>query len=308
MSRANTSRNLVFLLILIVLPFVFFAPAWMGGVALVQGDGWVANFGLRFLTGKIMRQGGLPLWNPYIFGGMPLLASIYPGALYPFNWIFALLRPGIAMQLVVITTYHIALIGAYLYARSIEVSRIGALVTSIIFAFGGYMVMSMGQTSNIATAAWLGWILLSIERLSQSETWSQRMRWISLGAIVIAIQFFAGVPQITWHTALVCGAYALFVIATRGARTQFIGGLVWMLVCAALLSSIQLLPLRELQVQGARAAISYETFAEYSFPPRQLFALVFPYFFGGATMPPYRIPYWGEWGSTSRAATSGFQG
>ena len=121
------------LLALIALPFVYFAPAWMGGVALVHGDGLTANLGLRILTGRMIGQGMLPLWNPYIFAGMPLLASIYPGALYPFNWIFALLSPGVAMQLVVITTYHVALIGAYCYARSLGVTRLGSLLTGMIF-------------------------------------------------------------------------------------------------------------------------------------------------------------------------------
>lgn len=34
-------------------------------------------------------------------------------------------------------------------------------------------------------------------------------------------------------------------------------------------------------------------FDSYSFPPRQLPGLIFPYFFGGALLPPYRVGYWG---------------
>ena len=122
------------------------------------------------------------------------------------------------MQLVVITTYHVALIGAYCYARSLGVTRLGSIATGMIFAFGGYMVTSIGQTSNIATAAWLPWILLSIERLSQSESWILRWRWIVFGSFAIAIQFFGGVPQITWYTALVSGAYSLFIFLSRSGR------------------------------------------------------------------------------------------
>jgi Bacterial membrane protein YfhO len=294
--RLKALRRAGILLTLIALPFVYFAPAWIGGVALVQGDGLTANLGLRILTGRMISQGVLPLWNPFIFAGMPLLASIYPGVLYPFNWIFAVLSPGVAMQLVTITTYHIALIGAYCYARSLSVSRLGAMATGMIYAFGGYMVMSMGQTSNIATAAWLPWILLSIERLSQSESWISRWRWITFGSFAIALQFFGGVPQVTWYTALVAGAYSLFIFFSRSDRLPFLAGIAVMAIAGGLLSAIQLLPLRELQLQGARAGITYETFATYSFPPRQMLALVFPYFFGGAALPPYRIPYWGDWG------------
>lgn len=308
MHRTPSYRSILVVFILILLPLIFFIPAWLGGVALVQGDGWVANFPLRFLTGKIIRDGSLPLWNPYIFAGMPLLASIYPGALYPFNWIFAVLSPGVAMQVVVITTYHIALIGAYHYARAIGATRFGALVSATLFTFGGYMVMSMGQTSNIAAAAWLGWILLAIERLSQSRSWLKRVLWVTLGALAIALQFFAGVPQITWYTALVAGAYSIFILITRASRGSFVAGLLLMVLSALLLSAVQLLPLRELQLQTARAAIDYQTFSAYSFPPRQILALVFPFLFGGAAMPPYKLPYSGQWGIFATCGYSGLLG
>lgn len=282
-------------LVIALLPLLYFYPAVKGELALVQGDGWTANLGLRILTGQSLAQGQLPLWNPYIFAGMPLLASVYTGALYPPNWLFALFPPGVAMNLVVITTYHLALAGAYRYARSLGINRAGAIVTGVAFTFGGYMVMSMGQTSNIATAAWLPWILLAIEKLYQRASW----RWVAMGAIFIALQFFAGVPQMTWYTALVGGAYFLFsalIRARQQPRWRFALAVSTMAACGALLSAIQLLPLRELQRQSGRAEISYDYFAAFSFPPRQVLALVFPYFFGGATISPYHIAYWGQSG------------
>lgn len=285
-----TARRLSTLVILL-LPFVYFYPAVIGRVALVQGDGWLANLGLRVLTGRMMAAGELPLWNPYLFGGMPLLASVYPGVLYPPNWLFAVLRPSVAMNLVVITTYHIALAGAYRYARAVGIDRVGALVAALVFAFGAYLVMSLGQTANIASAAWLPWVVLAVERLRARATW----RWISLGACFIALQIFAGVPQMAWYTALVAGAYAAFCLIRSSAdrRKRFALAFVAMYALGGLLALVQLLPLREMQVQGGRAQITYEYFAEFSFPPRQLLALVFPYFFGGATMPPYQQTYWG---------------
>jgi Bacterial membrane protein YfhO len=280
---------------IILLPLVYFFPALTGDLSLVQGDGWTANLGLRIFTGRMIAQGIFPLWNPYLFAGMPHLASIYPGVLYPPNWLFVVLPPGIAINVVVITTYHLALTGAYRYARCLEIDRLGAIITGVVFSFGGYMVMSMGQTSNIATAAWLPWILLAIEKLHKRATW----RWVALGSIFISLQFFAGVPQVTWYTALVGGAYFFFSAVMRPQNQpgwRFIIGALGMAMFGALLSAIQLLPLHEMQQFGGRAKISYEYFAAFSFPPRQAVALVFPFFFGGASSPPYRIPYWGESG------------
>lgn len=138
------SRRTLVAMTLALLPLLYFYAAVWGDLALVQGDGWAANLGWRILTGRMIAQGILPLWNPYVFAGMPLLASVIPGVLYPPNWLFAIAPPAVAMNAVVITTYHIALIGAYRYARAIGTTRLAAVVAGVAFTFGGYMVISMG--------------------------------------------------------------------------------------------------------------------------------------------------------------------
>ena len=64
-------------------------------------------------------------------------------------------------------------------------------------------------------------------------------------------------------------------------------------LCGALLSMIQLLPSRELLRQGQRIEIPYEFFSSGSFPPRTVFTLIVPFFFGGGKSAPYKVPYWG---------------
>jgi hypothetical protein len=107
------------------------------------------------LIGEMIGNGHLPLWNPYLFSGMPLMAAIVPGAFYPPTWLFAIFSPLTAMNWMVITTYHVALIGAYLYARRIGCNRVGSMIAGIAFAFGGYMTAHLGHTDRIAAAAWL---------------------------------------------------------------------------------------------------------------------------------------------------------
>ncbi|MEP7343587.1 MAG: YfhO family protein [Acidobacteriota bacterium] len=281
---------------LALLPLVYFFPAVLGKVTLAPGDGWTQIFGIRILIGQMIAHGQLPLWNPYIFAGMPLLASIQPGALYPPTWLFAVLSPQWAMNLLVLTTYHLALIGTYLYARRIGANRIGAMVAGLTFTFGGYMIAHLGHTNRINAAAWLPWILLAIEELYQRARW----RWVAAGAFFIALQLFAGEPQMTLYTTMTAGAYALFTLLFRTkaeGRLRFVAALAAMAICGALLSLIQLQPEREMLRLGDRAGIDYHYFTQYSFPPRQLFSLFFPYFFGGAALPPYRVTYWGGWNS-----------
>lgn len=290
--------------LIFILPLIYFYPATTGEVVLAPGDGWEQIFAIRVLIGQMLTQGMLPLWNPFIFGGMPLLASIQPGALYPPTWFFAFFSPKLAMNLMIITTYHIALAGAYLYARRLGQSRLGALLAAIAFAFGGYMVAHLGHSNRIAAAAWLPWVLLAIEELYQKPRW----RWVALGAAFIALQLFAGEPQMTCYTAVVAGAYTLFSFTLREApasRWRFFSALAAMCVCGGLLSAIQLLPEGEMLRFTERSTIGYEYFSQFSLSPRQFFSLFFPYYFGGAALGPYVVPYWGRWNLTE---TTGYLG
>jgi hypothetical protein len=245
----------------------------------------------------MLRDGQLPLWNPYIFGGMPLMASVVGGAFYPPNWLFAILPAGLAMNVVVITTYHLALIGTYLYARRIGIERIGALIAGVAFTFGGFMIAHLAHTHRITAAAWLPWVLLAVENIARADSLRKAWLWASLGALFIALQFFAGEGQITIFTALVAAPCAVFALARcrdRSARAQIAAAIGVMVICGVLISLVELLPARELLEQSERSDPGPLFFDVASFPPWQSPALIFPYFFGGAMLPPYRVEYWGK--------------
>jgi Bacterial membrane protein YfhO len=277
-------------LTLVLLPVLYFWPAVIGDVTLAPGDGWSQNWGIRVLIGQLLSNGQWPLWNPYLFAGMPLLADIQAGAFYPPNWLFAVFSPRVAINLVVITTYHIALTGTYLYGRRIGLNRLGAMVAGMVFSLGGFMVAHLGHTNIIATAAWLGWILLAIEELYISFRW----RWVSLGALFVAMSFLAGAPQISLYTMLVASGYGIFCLTLRpsqGGRARLLSGLVAAAVCGVLISMIQLYPTLELLGSTEREKVNYDFFATCSLPHKQIYGMLFPYFLGGGA-PPYRLPNW----------------
>jgi hypothetical protein len=285
---------------LLLLPFLYFYPVTLGQVTLLPGDGWLQNLGVRVFIGELLRRGELALWNPYIFGGMPLLASVYPGALYPPNWLFAIFGPKLAANLVVLTTYHIALVGTYQFARKSGSNRLGALVAGVAFSFGGFMINHISQMSRIAAAVWLPWVLLALAGCAAAVAKGSLRRmwlWVALGATFIALQFFAGEPQMLVFTALVCTFYCLFAAGQLGAwrqRAQFLAACAALVLIGVLLSQVQLQPSLELLATSERNDPGALFFAGYSYPPWQLPALIFPYFFGGAFFGPYHTEYWGR--------------
>jgi hypothetical protein len=159
------------------------------------------------------------------------------------------------------------------------------------------MINHLAQTSRIAAAAWLPWVLLAIENLTGEGSRRSRWKWTALGALFITLQFLAGEPQMLVFTALVsipCAIHALLRCGSLRKKLIFAYSAGLMVLCGVLFCLIEFLPARELLSYSERSDPGPLFFDTFSLPPWQLPALIFPYFFGGAMFPPYHVPYWGK--------------
>jgi hypothetical protein len=95
-------------------PVLYFLPAVLSGIILCPDDGLLQNVPYRVAAAEIVKSGYLPLWNPYIFSGMPLLASAQVGILFPLNWFYLVFSAATATNLMVISSYMVAALGAFL--------------------------------------------------------------------------------------------------------------------------------------------------------------------------------------------------
>ena len=88
-------------------PLAFFFPAVRGRIIISPDDGIIFNIPLRVAAANMMRSGYLPLWNPYIFSGMPLHAAAQAGVLFPLNWFYLISSPPVATNLMMLSLIHI---------------------------------------------------------------------------------------------------------------------------------------------------------------------------------------------------------
>jgi len=136
-------------------PLVYFFPAVRGRIILCPDDGLIFNVPLRVAAARMALDGHLPLWNPYIFGGMPLLGSAQGGLLFPLNWFYLIFSAPAATNMMVISTYMLAALGAYLYARRSGASVTGAIVTSLAWQSGGFLVAQLSHINIVQAGAML---------------------------------------------------------------------------------------------------------------------------------------------------------
>ena len=115
--RAKITPSCATAIVVSLLPLVYFFPATRGRLIISPDDGVIFNIPIRVAAANLMRSGHLPLWNPYIFSGMPLFGAAQAGVLFPLNWFYLIFSAPLATNLMMLSTYVLAALGAYLYAR-----------------------------------------------------------------------------------------------------------------------------------------------------------------------------------------------
>src|SRR5438552_10723698 len=138
--RIKVKANYVAAIAVSAAPLIYFFPALLSGRVLCPDDDLLQNVPFRVAAAQMIRSGYLPLWDPYIFSGMPLLATAQVGILYPLNWFYLIFSPTAATNLMVVSSYIVAGLGAYLYARRIGTSITGSVLTALVWQFSGALV------------------------------------------------------------------------------------------------------------------------------------------------------------------------
>ncbi len=276
-----------------LLPLVYFFPATRGALYLAPDDGIIFNVPLRVAAARIMLGGSLPLWNPYLFGGMPLHGAAQAGVLFPLNWFYLACTPALATNLMMLTSYALAALGAYFYARRSGSGIAGAAVTSLVWQWSAFLVEQIGHTNILQTAAMLPWVLWAIDRYAMRDRDSgngsnsannniSRTRRGALLALLVALQTFAGHQQTLLYSLLVAGAYALVMSgSSKETRAAYLRSLIF-IAAGVSLAAVQILPTFELLRNSLRAEASYDFFSSFSMPPRFALTLFAPYLLGGA--------------------------
>ncbi len=254
------------------------------GVPLLQFQPW------HQFAKEIVQAGHLPLWNPLVGMGAPLLANAQSALLYPPNWLLLIVPVATGHALLVVAHWVLAGAGMGRLARRLGLGLFAQCVAALAFALSGYAVARAGFLSVNAALAWLPWVILAGDRLTDRGPTGGRTAL----ALALAMQMLAGHWQTSWYTWLLMATW----IAARslsqpgrwraGARAAV--DLTLATAMAVALSAAQVLPTLELLRASSRAAgVDMQTALTYSFWPWRLVGLVVPDIFGN----PARDVFWG---------------
>jgi len=290
-------------------PFSAFAPQFGVGSPHnpLLADLVLENFVWKRFIMEALQTRQLPLWNPYLFAGIPFLAAGQHSALYPLSIIYYVLPLSQAYGLFTVVQLWLAGVCAYIFARVSRLSRISAAFISLTWMFSGPLIAQVVFPMIVATLSWLPALLTVVELLVQGEeaqtntgapaNVSTGLGWLpggrallvlTAGSVVVGLQFLAGHVEIAIYLILITAFYGLWRLISLWQHTadwrRPVRLLFWLGSMGGVgtaLAGVQIIPLLELvQLNFRQDSASYSQVIGWAYKPWQLITFFIPDFFG----------------------------
>ncbi|MBI5082458.1 MAG: hypothetical protein HZB17_14330 [Chloroflexi bacterium] len=214
--------SLVPFISLTLLVIVFLRQATFTNLIFPRGDTFFYFYPYWEYRAQSLLAGRLPLWNPYIFMGVPFLANSQAGVFYPLNLPLIFFSAPVAVKITIIVHLIIATWGTYLLARSIfNLQPLPAAFAATLFALGGYLTAQVEHVNQLQGLAWMPFALWATSNIFNFKLQTPKLIvhsslfHCSLLSLFIALQLTAGHTQTTFITLVACVIVALYTVISE---------------------------------------------------------------------------------------------
>lgn len=237
-------------------------------------------FPWRKFYAETLKQGELPLWNPFMFCGTSFVGNGMSAIFYPLNLPFVVLPVETAFGWV--AWLHLVLAGIFMFGLLRQfVSTLAALTGAIVFQLCGFFVAWLAYLPLLCTAVWLPAALWAYEISCRSPS---RSFAFALSSLSLGMALLAGHPQIGFY---VLWAFVVYIALRTiscwkleiGDWKRSLGYGISSLLLGVAVGAPQLLPLTEMARISFRSGLNAPFIAD-KFPVDQFVRLFLPSFFG----------------------------
>jgi hypothetical protein len=276
-----SKKDLPYIALFVLLAHAFFWKFLVPGQMVFGTDTLTQSYPIQVMgMREIFRNGAVPLWNPYIYSGMPLLASFSFHIFYPGSWLYFFMPTEFVMGYQYILHCFLMGIFFYFFMRGIGLSREASFVGGLLFMFNAHFISLIypGHGGKLFTITWLPLALLALDRALKERTFY----YSSLLGLCIGMMFYGGHIQILFYCGIVLFLFLLTGIAAMyrdkgpkwALRTS--AGFVYAFAAGTLLYAAILIPAWQYKGYTERGggaltkASSYEFATSFSEPPEDL--------------------------------------
>lgn len=254
-----------------------------------HSDQYIAGYAFRdFAAATLKSTGHFPLWNPYLFGGLPYVAAMHGDIFYPTFLLRMMMPTDAAMTWGFAIHLFLAGLFAYGFFRAVGYGFYGSLIGGIAYMMGGQLasLVSPGHDGKLFVSALFPlalWMLYLGFR--KGRTWAWGVFALTIGLAVLSPH-----PQLLQYMLLCCGAYSLFLAFSamdgvqlpRDISLRRLGAAFGSVLLGAAIGAIQYLPVRSYVPWSPRAGglAGYDVATSYAWPPEELINTYLPQFSG----------------------------
>lgn len=201
-----------------------------------------------------LRNGKLPLWNPHILLGSPVLGTTQTALLYPPTLLAIFLSPTAVILAKSVFNLWLAGFSMYILVRRLGAKYTGAYISAIAFMFCAFLVVWLGHPHS-NSAVWLPGLVLMAELTAASKY--KRGLYASLSGLFIALSFSGGHMETTFEITVAWFVYLMVRSFQIGGWKWLINNL-WMAMLSVALgvgaAFVQVLPFLEWLLRSAEMA------------------------------------------------------
>ncbi|MEW5798495.1 MAG: YfhO family protein [Bacteroidota bacterium] len=300
---------------------VFFNEVVFEGKVFVAADN-IASKSFQTLVSDAEQQGIFPLWNPYIFCGMPGYASLTVHGERYFDVSAFIINRGSKLFGAIMNSpdvgwglfyYWILGAGVYFFVHDKLKNKIAALISGLAVMHSTYVIILVivGHMTKVPVIAFFPWIFMIIERLREKFD----LRLSLLLVLLVHFMLLPGHIQMIFYCYFAFGIYYLFFLVwslikkehwqgviRSGSIFAVATGLAFLMTGDQYLSTLEyskysmrgsdpIVPSAEAQAKGAtNGGLDYEYATNWSFSPGEVMTFFVPSWYGFGSAVPYQGP------------------
>ncbi|MBI4518489.1 MAG: YfhO family protein [Deltaproteobacteria bacterium] len=207
---------------------------------------------------EALRAGHLPLWNPFQLGGIPGLATLQAGVLYPLHLIYLIVPTALGMGVQAFVHLLLAVVFMALLGRGLELGWLAALTAGLSFALSGAVLSNLFWPPFLESLVWLPLGVTALARFGSRG----RRGWLLLLSLAVAMPALSGGHQNVVYIVYTFALFSLLNCSAPAIGQRSLAPLrqLWPIALAIAagfaLAAAQLLPTLELAQQSARSTAS----------------------------------------------------
>ena len=315
--------------IIILAILIFFGEGIFSGKIFASADN-LSPLSFKTFLDDAKAQGIFPLWTPYIFMGMPSLASLTTGLpavhnIFSFIWDSTLNAfAGDNLFMLTIPYYFLFSISLFFYARYKFKNNLIALFCALtgVFATGIIQLIIVGHHTKMMTFAFFPLIMLILDKMIEAEDENRfkLMMNFALLAILIYIQLHFHHVQMMFYSYMMISIYILYnlfyriikKLEVRKIVRAFVLFIVATIFAVAMDANIimSINDYKPFSMRGQASIekitdpastdinpLSYDYATNWSFSPGEVMTFILPYYygFGNVEVDEQRVNlYWGQ--------------